>query len=506
MSIKKRLLLILILPVLSVMVFSLLFWYSYSSNVQMKTDVTLYDGIMEDVHDLSLLNNNILLYGAEKRTMRQWYYKLGLIQQKLQHLNRKSEDNNLEFIKSEYTKMHLLFNHFNKSYQDPNSSSRYQYQKRLIGQIQIHLYNVVTGIQGVIKYVRLQRLEQEQERETLMFAGIISLSVLNTVMIWYLIISIVRPLEYLQKRVAQIADGKFNTTIELESKDEFGDFSRVLQKMTFNFLSAIEQLHIEIDQRKANEVSLEKMNQQLVELDRLKTIFIASMSHELRTPLNAIIGFSCVLKSGMTGELNDKQIGYLNRIDIAGRNLLAMIIDVIDISKLESGNLPFIAGKFSLKELLEDLLKENEENFRKKGMESRLLIDEDIYLCTDRTRLKQSIGNYLSNALKFSEKGSVTICVRRNDNDIEIEVSDEGIGIEENDIGKIFKPFERLESRLKVIAGGAGLGLYLTKKMVTELMGGEVYVKSSPEKGSTFGLRIPVECRDVIKGEKNDNV
>lgn len=254
-----------------------------------------------------------------------------------------------------------------------------------------------------------------------------------------------------------------------------------------------------------NDITQMKQAEHLKELDRLKTLFIASMSHELRTPLNAIIGFSGILKSGMAGELNEKQKGYSERIHKAGRNLLAMIVDVIDISKLESGNLPFIAGNFSLKEILEELIGENEENFRKKGMEIRLLIDEDIYLCIDRTRLKQSIGNYLSNALKFSEKGSVSIGVRRNENDVEIEVTDEGIGIEKNDIEKIFKPFERLESRLKILAGGAGLGLYLTKKMVTELMGGEVYVKSIPEQGSTFGLRIPVECRSAIKG-KNNNV
>lgn len=248
-------------------------------------------------------------------------------------------------------------------------------------------------------------------------------------------------------------------------------------------------------------------NKKLQELDRLKTLFIASMSHELRTPLNAIIGFSGVLKSGMVGALNEKQSGYIERIHTAGEHLLGMIIDVIDISKLESGNLPCILEDFSLKVLLEELIEQEGEKFRKKGMESRLIIDEDIHLCADRTRLKQSIGNYLSNALKFSEKGTVTLSARQNERGVEIEVSDEGIGIEEEDIEKIFKPFERLESRLKVIAGGAGLGLYLTKKIVTDIMGGEVYVKSSPEKGSTFGLRIPLHSQQTIRGEKeNGNV
>lgn len=494
----------LMLPALSVIVLTALFWYSHNAIVKLKSDVNAYAGIMDDVSDLTLLNNDILLHRGEKRTMRQWQDKLGSIHKKLDDLDTRSEDRKtLAIIKSEHNKIRLLFDKLNESYRYTKNSSAEQYQKRLIGQIQIHLYNVVTGIHQIIKQLRLQRLEQEEARETLMFSGMIGLSLMITIITWHWIMSILRPLERLQAGVGQIAKGKFNTVIDLKSNDELGEFSRVLDEMTHKFLGAIEQLQSEVDQRKVNEASLETMNQQLVELDRLKTLFIASMSHELRTPLNAIIGFSGVLKSGMAGELNEKQNGYLERIHTAGQHLLGMIIDVINISKLESGNLPFIAGQFSLKELLEELIAENEDKFRKKGMEICLLSDEDITLCTDRSRLKQSIGNYLSNALKFSEKGIVTlISARRSDNEVEIEVSDEGIGIEESDIDKIFKPFERLESPLKVRAGGAGLGLYLTKKMVTELMRGEVYVKSFPEKGSTFGIRIPLKPEGAIKGEK----
>ncbi|MCX6074344.1 MAG: MASE1 domain-containing protein [Campylobacterales bacterium] len=257
-----------------------------------------------------------------------------------------------------------------------------------------------------------------------------------------------------------------------------------------------ENLEQRIDDRTRK---LADANNKLIELDRLKTLFIASMSHELRTPLNAIIGFSGVLKTEMTGPLNEKQKEYLERIHKAGKHLLTMIIEVIDISKLESGELPFIVEKFSLKELLTELMAGTSEKCRKKGIESALLIGEDIYLTTDRSRLKQSIKNYLSNAIKFSEKGTITLRARRSSYGVEIEVSDEGIGIESQDFDKLFQPFERLESRLKVLAGGAGLGLYLTKKIVTELMNGEVYFRSEPEIGSTFGLRIPIMNKVVVE-------
>jgi signal transduction histidine kinase len=271
--------------------------------------------------------------------------------------------------------------------------------------------------------------------------------------------------------------------------------SELIQAKLRSYQENLEQL---VDDRTRKLVDA---NKALIELDHLKTVFIASMSHELRTPLNAIIGFSGVLKSEMVGPLNPKQKEQLERIYQSGEHLLSMIIDVIDISKLESGKLPLIAERFSLRVLLEELIKEVQTQIEKKGLKIFLIIEEEFSLYTDRRRLKQSIGNYLSNAIKFSEKGVVTISARQANGWLEIEVSDEGIGIDSQDFDKLFQPFERTESRLKVLAGGAGLGLYLTKKIVTNLMGGEVYVRSQLEKGSTFGLRIPL----INEGVNSEN-
>ncbi len=294
-----------------------------------------------------------------------------------------------------------------------------------------------------------------------------------------------------------------------------GDFSEVIEvhhegkNSILDWLSQMQTNLAKIDtQRNQAEEELKQYQNQLEQLVEERTLaslvaknaFIASMNHELRTPLNAIIGFSGVLKKEMAGTLNEKQKEYLSRIHKAGKRLLSMISDVIDISELESGNIPVIAEQFSLRTLLEEVLEEEAVRMVKRGLQSRLEMEEEYPIYTDRRRLKQSIENYLSNAIKFSEKGIITIRARQLNDWLEVEISDEGIGIDNQYFDKLFQPFERLESRLKVPAGGAGLGLYLTKKIVTDLMKGEVYFRSEVEKGSTFGLRIPRRKKITIDG------
>jgi len=236
---------------------------------------------------------------------------------------------------------------------------------------------------------------------------------------------------------------------------------------------------------------LKEMNQRLSQLDHLKTLFIASMSHELRTPLNAIIGFSTVLKTEMAGPLNPKQKDQMERIHKAGNHLLDMVVEVLDISKVESGKFHFVPENFQLKEMLEELIDQMQPRVESKGMKIRLEIDTNIEICTDRHCLKLVIENYLINAIKYSKRGTIVITARQSAPFLEIEVSDEGIGIAPENIDTLFQPFERLESPLKVVAGGTGLGLYLTRKIVEDLMKGGVYVRSTLGQGSTFGLRIP---------------
>jgi signal transduction histidine kinase len=236
---------------------------------------------------------------------------------------------------------------------------------------------------------------------------------------------------------------------------------------------------------------LERANKELAKLDRMKSMFIASMSHELRTPLNSIIGFTGIILQGMTGVLNEKQTDHLSRVFNSAKHLLALITDIIDISKIEAGRIDVYPEEFALPEIVDEAIMNIQPQLKAKNLALEVDVPSELQMNTDRKRLLQCVINYLSNAVKFTEQGGIKIIAREIDGEVEIRVSDTGIGIARQDIPKLFKSFERLESHLRVKAGGTGLGLYLTRKLTTELLKGKIQVESEEGKGSTFGLRIP---------------
>jgi PAS domain S-box-containing protein len=237
---------------------------------------------------------------------------------------------------------------------------------------------------------------------------------------------------------------------------------------------------------------LEVANQRLKEIDKLKSMFIASMSHELRTPLNAIIGFSGMLYQGLSGDLTDEQKHDVERIYRAGNHLLELITDVIDISKIEAGRVDAFPKEFSLKELVNEAVATIQPLADAKKLTVTVTPPPAWpHVITDRKRVFQCLLNVLSNAVKYSEHGNIVLTVRDKDEDFEFSVRDTGIGIAPEDIHKLFEAFERLDSHLRVKAGGTGLGLYLTRKIITDILGGEITVESQPGVGSTFTMHMP---------------
>ncbi len=240
---------------------------------------------------------------------------------------------------------------------------------------------------------------------------------------------------------------------------------------------------------------LEQANTRMQELDQLKSLFIASMSHELRTPLNSIIGFSSILKDEWLGPVNQEQKDNLATILRSGKHLLNLINDVIDVSKIEAGKIEIRFEEFDLYDLLKEAVQYVENEIREKGLQLELQLLH-CQLRTDRRRLLQSVLNLLSNAVKFTEQGSVTLSMSAETVQpgkpgcIAISVTDTGIGISEEDLVRLFKPFVRLESPLQTLAPGTGLGLYLTKKLIEDVLGGSISCSSTLGKGSTFTLRI----------------
>ena len=252
-------------------------------------------------------------------------------------------------------------------------------------------------------------------------------------------------------------------------------------------------------QQKALEKSLIKAREAAESSDRIKSLFVASMSHELRTPLNSIIGFLGIVLQGMSGQLNMKQKDQLGRAYHSSEHLLSLISDVIDISKIEAGFLQAHAEKFELKPLLLEV----EHAVQHLAAEKKLVLTVDcankLMLNTDRRRLYQAVLNVVSNALKYTEEGTVSVKASLKNKQVVITTKDTGIGIDEANLAVIFKPFERIDSRLKIQTLGTGLGLYLTRKILSELLGGTVEATSKPEDGSIFTITIPIKMPEIIE-------
>lgn len=237
---------------------------------------------------------------------------------------------------------------------------------------------------------------------------------------------------------------------------------------------------------------LHTANERLRQLDHLKSMFIASMSHELRTPLNAIIGFTGVVLQGISGPLSDTQKDHLNRVYGAARHLLALITDVIDISKIEAGYADSYQESFSLNQLLEEAIATVHPLGLEKGLALSVEMDMPVMVVSDRKRLLQCVLNLLSNAVKYTETGSITVRLKLVPDRFVIEVEDSGIGISPEALAKLFQPFERIDTHLRIKTPGTGLGLYLTRKIMTELLHGDAIATSTVGKGSIFTLWAPL--------------
>ncbi|BBO91089.1 ATP-binding protein [Desulfosarcina ovata] len=266
--------------------------------------------------------------------------------------------------------------------------------------------------------------------------------------------------------------------------------------------AAEEQIHrLNIELREHAQVLEKRVAERTAELvvakeraesaDRLKSAFLATMSHELRTPLNSIIGFTGILLQEFAGPLNEEQKKQLSMVQISSRHLLALINDVLDISKIEAGQLELSYSPFELRPSIEKIVRIVAPLAEKKGLDIKIDISENVDLVTaDQRRLEQVILNLLNNALKFTEKGHVHIYCRTDNKQYRLSISDTGIGMQPEALSGLFQPFHQVDTGLSRKHEGTGLGLSICKKLM-DLMGGTIDVKSQWGKGSTFTMRFP---------------
>jgi len=311
--------------------------------------------------------------------------------------------------------------------------------------------------------------------------------------LWFISRRIVSPIVSLAEAVSAMEGGDSSLRVdEVAVRDEF----RVLYR-AFNGLASAQEEAVERLVRERLEA--EHLAREAAEMaNRTKSDFLANMSHELRTPLNSIIGFTEVLQDSLYGELNGKQLEYLRYIATSGRHLLELINDILDLSKVEAGKEEVSLSPCSVRALLDlsvTMLREK-ANSHAISLDREIAPEADIRIFSDEHKLRQILFNLLSNAVKFTpDGGMVRVEARLNDSTprrLALSVSDTGIGIEEEDLGRLFHEFSQLDSPLQKRYEGTGLGLALTKRLV-EMLGGSIEVKSRFGEGSVFTVFLPLE-------------
>ena len=246
---------------------------------------------------------------------------------------------------------------------------------------------------------------------------------------------------------------------------------------------------IELEERNKQ---LEWQSSELEKASRLKSEFLAAMSHELRTPLNVIIGYTSLMRERIYGDLTDPQDDTLQKVYITSQHLLALINDVLDLSKIEAGKMPLHLEEVNLSTMIADLSETIMPMVRKKQLRYETTIANDMpTIITDRTKLKQILLNLLSNAIKFTPQGSVHIKAGLHERRIRISVTDTGIGIKPEYLEVIFEDFRQLDQSHTREYGGTGLGLSITKNLLA-LLGGTITVDSKFGNGSSFTISLPL--------------
>jgi signal transduction histidine kinase len=288
--------------------------------------------------------------------------------------------------------------------------------------------------------------------------------------------SIIGPVEEIEARLSRIAMGDFTEHVTVENRDELGALA----------------VHLNRTSEK-----LGQLYRQLEAASEHKSRFLANMSHELRTPLNAILGYSELLQDGIYGALPAKAEGVLERLASNGKHLLSLVNDILDLSKIEAGQLRLSLEDYQMAAVMETVVAATESLAQAKGL--ALVRSAASGLPAgygDARRLTQVLLNLVGNAIKFTEKGEIEIAATASDGHFHLAVRDTGPGIGEADRQRIFEEFEQVENATTRAKGGTGLGLAISKRIV-EMHGGKIWVESTLGQGSTFRITLPVYAQDL---------
>ena len=326
-----------------------------------------------------------------------------------------------------------------------------------------------------------------------------------------------------RKRIQELLEETQVQTEELQSQqEEMKQMNEELEEQTQNLKQQQEELQMTNEELEEQTQSLEEKNKeveaskydieektkQLEISSRYKSEFLANMSHELRTPLNSLLILSKDLSENRKKNLDSIQVESAEIIYKSGADLLVLINEVLDLSKIEAGKMSINIEKVSLRNFTDDLIRNFKHHAEQKGLRLTCKLDKELpeSIRTDSQRLNQILKNLLSNALKFTEKGSVSISIARyTESTIMISVTDTGIGIQEEKQMAVFEAFQQAEGGTSRKYGGTGLGLSISRELA-KLLGAEIKLSSKLNEGSTFSLIIPLEIHQETEPERTEIV
>ncbi len=301
---------------------------------------------------------------------------------------------------------------------------------------------------------------------------------------------VVRPVQILREGAARFGSGVMDHRIEVRTGDELQALAEEFNQMADRLQESYAGLELKVEERTRD---LSEAMEQLEIASKHKSQFLANMSHELRTPMNAILGYTELITDEIYGEVPEPIREVLERVQQSGQHLLGLINAVLDLAKIEAGQLTLSLANYALQEVVQTVFMSVESLAAEKQLALNVDLPPDLPPGTgDAQRISQVLLNLIGNALKFTETGEVGIQVTATDDQFTVAVSDTGAGISEADQQTIFEEFQQADTSSTRKHGGTGLGLAIAKKIV-EMHGGRIWVESSLGKGSTFWFTIPTQ-------------
>jgi signal transduction histidine kinase len=298
---------------------------------------------------------------------------------------------------------------------------------------------------------------------------------------------------------AAISQGNDQLRAKVTRDDAIDSLASSINALADRFESAAQALEARQKEFEDHREHLAQINQKMLEADGLRRAFVTNLSHEMRAPLSAIIGFSDLLIKNRDNSLSVKALHYAEKVNWAGKHLLGLVNDVLDVSRIEAGKMELELQCVQVAEVAREVIEILRAEAEARHLTLELQVEGHVpAVQTDVVKLKQILINLIDNAIKFTRKGGVTVSIRPAESDrLEVAVVDTGIGIAGKNLDAIFEPFCQGKETTAFPASGTGLGLTISRSLV-ELLGGQIWVSSQPGEGSVFTVQLPIKTERLV--------